>query len=181
MKNSIKILAAIAILGFAGNASAQNTANASAAATANIVTPISVAKTGTATNAGNMSFGSFYQGAGPVIVSAAPSTTWTHVNNTAFTGTGALTASAANFTAGGEAGYSFNATASVGGGTFGGAGTGGTVPTVGTITQNWTNPLTFTGTNDFGPLCIGGSLSLDATSHGNWSNSDAVDINVIYN
>ncbi len=53
MKNSIKILAAIAVIGFAGNASAQGpTANANANAT--VVQPVSLSNNGTALSFGNV-------------------------------------------------------------------------------------------------------------------------------
>ncbi len=54
MKNSIKLLAAISILGFAGTAMAQNTNTATGTANANIITPISVNTDNATLNFGNI-------------------------------------------------------------------------------------------------------------------------------
>ncbi len=187
MKNSIKALAVLAILGFAGSVLAQsnpNTVSTSVPARATIVLPItlSTGPYGTA-----MSFGTWI-GTGNVTLS--PASGDNAVGGTGMTKYGGANYTgsiAATWTVGGEPGYSFdvnNTTA----GTFptltGGT---GTAPTITALTTNcaesetanleWGDQLDAT-TGHF-TLYMGGTLNnSSATSYGNWAGT--VNLSVSY-
>ncbi|MEO6939407.1 MAG: DUF4402 domain-containing protein [Candidatus Kapaibacterium sp.] len=102
MKNSIKILAAIAILGFAGNASAQTSASTTASASATIISGI------TLSHDADLTFGKIVNdGVGGTVT----------VNNNGTINYGTLTTTltpgtigAAKFTVGGQSGAGYNVT-----------------------------------------------------------------------
>jgi len=106
MKNTIKILAALAVIGFAGTASAQNTATATGTANATVISPIAI------TANQYLDFGN--------IVSTVAGGTVSETNGTpnyagdpgsALSAAQAGTIEDATFTVTGQAGYTFNTSA----------------------------------------------------------------------
>ncbi len=101
MKNSIKILAALAVLGFAGNAFAQASATATGTANATIIKPITITPSSPRTNVtpGTLDFGTIIGSAsGGTVTEAGGSNTYSdaslqpntpgHIQDAYFTVTG---------------------------------------------------------------------------------------------
>jgi hypothetical protein len=106
MKNTIKILAAFAVLGFAGTASAQNTAQATGTANATVISPIAI----TANQA--LDFGNIVSTvAGGTISETNGTPNYSGDNGSALSPAQAGTIEDATFTVTGQAGYTFNTTA----------------------------------------------------------------------
>ena len=141
------ITAMVALLG--GSAFAQNSATASANATATIVTPIAMSKTA------DMAFAEVAAGstAGTIILSTAGSRTATGGAKV-----GGGTSSAASFTVTGQAGYTYNITLPASAATLS---SGANTMTV----DNWVSNPTPSGTLTGGTstLLVGGTLNVGAS------------------
>jgi hypothetical protein len=136
MKNSLKALVVVAILAVAGLANAQNSASATATANATVVCPISIH------NNTNLEFGTITNSAsgGTVVVGNGDAVSYSGVAN--FTGTPAgATPHEADFTVGGEGGFSYSVTPTIAT-NFGGSGA-----TLSALT--WEVPANTTGNNVF--------------------------------
>jgi hypothetical protein len=104
MKNSLKALVVVAILAIAGMASAQNSANADATANATVVCPIKI------TNTHSLDFGTITNSATGGTVVVTPAGTATYTNVVATTGSHASPVHEADFTIGGESGFTYTVT-----------------------------------------------------------------------
>jgi hypothetical protein len=151
MKNSFKLfLAAAAVVGFASNANAQSSDDATATAYARIISPIEI------TNQSGLQFGSMVADAGTVTI--APNDARTSTPSSMIVAQGA-SANAADFTVTGEVGYTFAIT----------------LPANGTVTitngtdllevNNFTSSIGLTGTLTGGTsnFSVGGTLTVEAT------------------
>jgi hypothetical protein len=94
MKIILIFLAIVMVVGFSNKAVAQTTSTASATATANIIAPIAISKTGT-----DLNFGNVIKGAGTIVVAPAGTRTGTAA---LLPGAQAGTVTAAVFTVTGE-------------------------------------------------------------------------------
>lgn len=173
MENKIqKLVLTLLVAGLAFNANAQtgDPVDATATATATIVTPITLTKTG------DMNFGNITATAdgGTVVLAPAGTRTATGVQLPATTGT----VSAAGFSVAGEANYAYTVslpTTHTLTETVGGTAT----MTLGTFTHNSTETLDGSGAATFS---VGATLTLAANqASGTYTNATGFTVSVVYN
>jgi len=171
MKNSMKTLVVLAILAIAGLANAQSSANANATANATIICPISI------TNTHNLEFGTIVNGpsGGTETVSTADVASYTGTGVAGYTGSIAHnTPQAADFTVGGQGGFSYSITPSIV------TNFGGTGATLGSLTSSQGASNTFSGTAcTTNTLDIGGTITFTAAANGAYSAT--INVAVAYN
>jgi len=171
MKNTIKALAILAICGFAGTASAQNTASANGYAAGNIIAPVSVRPN---ENGGGINFGSFVAGSGTVTESGNHITNYS--NSQMSPGSNQGSPADASFTVSGQANYSVNLSTAV----LGGLPAGLTLSAL-TVTPG-TNPVGL-GAGGSVNVTIGGTLTDDGsyTTPGAFNAANAFSLTAAYN
>lgn len=171
MKNSMKTLVVLAILAIAGLANAQSSANANATANATIVCPISIV------NTANLEFGTIVNTStgGTMTVATNDGTSFTG-GLSSYTGSAAhATPHAADFTVGGQSGFSYSITPTIVT-NFGGSGA-----TLGTLTssQGSTNTFGTGGGCVTNVLDIGGTITITSAASGAYSAT--INVAVAYN
>jgi hypothetical protein len=167
MKNSIKLLAAIAMFGFAGTASAQSSATATATASATIICPIHIVK-----NA-DLNFGNVVAGTGTATIAATSGATDVYSNPQLNPGpTNLGTQTPASFTVTGQSGYTYSRIQSAVTGAIAANLVLNNVPAVAPATAG-----TLTGGTD--TFYVGGVLTVTGLAAGNYTGT--FDETVAYN